>query len=47
MIRAKVTIKKATISYSYHAVGKSTWEMEESARDIAGDEPCSITVITE
>jgi len=47
MIRAKVKVKKATISYSYTAVGKSTWEIEESARDLAGDEPCSITVIKE
>lgn len=45
MISATVTIRTATTCYVYDAVGISTWRIEESARELAGDEPCSVSVL--
>lgn len=49
MIRAIVTVKNAHERIVYDAIGVSSWNIEESARELYGsdDDPCSITVMVQ
>lgn len=47
MIHAIVKLKTASSSIVYRAIGFSVAAIEDSARDLAGDEPCGVTVMVE
>lgn len=45
MIRATVTIKTATQRLVYDTIGTSVWTIDESARELVADEPCSVSIM--
>lgn len=45
MITALVIVKTAAQQLVYDTIGFSAWDIEESARELLGDEPCGVTVL--